>query len=906
MIHNHLLHTILHEPRPLSVSQQSAITTRSSHVRIIAGAGAGKTETLTRKIVSLLLVDHVEPSSIVAFTFTERAAANMKSRIYKHVRELGEDALCARLGEMYVGTIHGFCFNLLKDKFGYGSWGIMDENQEMAFLMRTGWELSLTGSSNYTINCQDFKRSVGVVYNEMLSRDEVKKRSLDFFYSFTKYEERLDEHHQLTFDRMTSLTVENIRQRPEAGDQIQYLIVDEYQDINRAQQELIEILGRGSSIFVVGDPRQTIYQWRGSDEHCFEEFVEFYQNSETISIPENRRSVQTIVQAANYFSETFEKCWYSPMVYSRGEHGKAHLLEFPDKRSEAVFIADEISRLVESGRCSYGDIGILLRSVNTSGEPFIDVFREKHIPFMIGGKVGLFRRAEIAALAKILAWASPDGFFQKSRWDWKNKLEGEDLLTFGTQEWVDAIPGLCTADAVVPRLFEWKRQIHSKGFDHAAGMYQELLSILGFLQLDPDNPEHAVIMANLGRFGDILSDVETAQKLGGQRVSWPALLKTIMYFLNHYANGAYEERLDDDLSGLNAVNLMTMHQSKGLEWPVVFIPALVDGRFPSSNTGREQRWVLPRDMFDVSRYEGDLEGERKLMYVAMTRAKELLVLSYFKTLNGRKKGVSEFIRDLADCPDIEVLDSSTHLPDLLLSKRGVDDEIHTFATGELIHYSKCPHRYRINTIWGFQPGINPYLGYGNALHHCLREAAGLMKEGYDPVTAVATSVEDNFFMPFADPGLMEGLRDVAMEKLIHFAEVREDDMLRIREVETRIEFPLMQATISGRVDVILHDNEGIEIRDYKTSDTVVTEDDASMQIRLYARGLAAIGEQVCSGSIAFLEDATVALVPVGEEMLIQAEQIAERLISGIMSREFSACPGDQCKGCDYVRICRFV
>ena len=97
-----------------------------------------------------------------------------------------------------------------------------------------------------------------------------------------------------------------------------------------------------------------------------------------------------------------------------------------------------------------------------------------------------------------------------------------------------------------------------------------------------------------------------------------------------------------------------------------------------------------------------------------------------------------------------------------------------------------------------------------------------MKEGYDPVTAVATSVEDNFFMPFADPGLMEGLRDVAMEKLIHFAEVREDDMLRIREVETRIEFPLMQATISGRVDVILHDNEGIEIRDYKTSDTVVT------------------------------------------------------------------------------------
>jgi len=205
MTHTQLLHTILHEPRPLSESQQSAITTQSPHVRIIAGAGAGKTETLTRKIVSLLLVEHVEPASIVAFTFTEKAAANMKSRIYKRVKELGEDALCARLGEMYVGTIHGFCFHLLEDQFGYGSWGVLDENQEMAYLMRVGWELNLTGSSNYTEKCQDFKRSVGVFYNEMLSRDEVKKRSPDFYYSLTKYEACLDEHHRLTFDRMIAL-----------------------------------------------------------------------------------------------------------------------------------------------------------------------------------------------------------------------------------------------------------------------------------------------------------------------------------------------------------------------------------------------------------------------------------------------------------------------------------------------------------------------------------------------------------------------------------------------------------------------------------------------------------------------------------------------------------------------------
>ncbi|KAF5092039.1 ATP-dependent DNA helicase Rep [anaerobic digester metagenome] len=873
---------------------------------MIAGAGAGKTETLTRKIVSLLLVDQVDPASLVAFTFTEKAAANMKSRIYRRVREMGEDALCTRLGEMYVGTIHGFCFQLLEDRFGYGSWGILDENQEMAYLMRVGWGLNLTGSSGYTEKCQIFKRSVGVVYNEMIPRDVLKKKAPQFFSLFEMYENSLNSHHRLTFDRMIALSVENLREKPDVSNYIKYLIVDEYQDINRAQKELIEILGRGSTIFVVGDPRQTIYQFRGSDEECFEEFTKTYESAQTVPIPENRRSVEVIVSSANYFSATFEQCQYPPMVPTRNESGAVHLVEFHDKHEEALWIAEEIERLVQSGCCNYGDIGLLLRSVSTSGEPFIDVFRERHIPFVVGGKVGLFRRSEIAAIAKIIVWTAPDGYFQKSRWDWKNKIEGDDLLTDGVHEWVGSTPDICTVNEIIPLIKEWKRQLYDGAFEHVSAMYQELLHILGILKLNPEDPEHAVIMANLGRFGDILTDVETAQKLGGHRITWPTLMKNINHFFNHYANGSYDERMDDDLSGLNAVNLMTMHQSKGLEWPVVFIPALVQGRFPSSNTGKEQNWLLPRDIFNVARYEGDEEGERKLMYVAMTRAKEMLVMSYFTTMSGRKKGVSTFIEDMADCADIDVLSPSDHLPSLTFSQKGEEEEIQTFAAGELIQYSKCPYQYRINTIWGFHQGLSPYLGYGNALHHCMREASELMKEGYDPVTAVASAVEEGFYMPFADAGRAQGLKDIAMERLINFAEVREDDMYRIREVETRIEYPLMQATVAGKVDVILHDGEGIEIRDYKTSDKVVTEEDASMQIRLYARGLAAIGEQVSRGSIAFLEDATVTPVPVSENLLVKAENHAEELISGIIKRDFSACPSDHCKVCDFVKICRFT
>lgn len=128
-----IIERILSEPRPLSNSQREAVLNENRHIRVIAGAGAGKTETLTRRIVKLLLIDGVDPKEIVAFTFTEKAAQSMKSRIYERLRLFGGDAICARLGDMYVGTIHAFCFRLLHDYFNYGAFDALDENQEMAF-----------------------------------------------------------------------------------------------------------------------------------------------------------------------------------------------------------------------------------------------------------------------------------------------------------------------------------------------------------------------------------------------------------------------------------------------------------------------------------------------------------------------------------------------------------------------------------------------------------------------------------------------------------------------------------------------------------------------------------------------------------------------------------------------------
>ena len=300
------LELIIKEPKELSDSQKKAVLSDRRHIRIIAGAGAGKTETLTRKIVCLLLYENVKPASIVAFTFTEKAAQGMKSRVYDRVRQLGGEEICAKLGEMYIGTIHGYCSFLLENHFKFGDYGVLDENQETAFLMRVGWELGFGKNGNYTQNCRTFLKNLNVVYGELIPENNLKKKAPEFYKCFKKYEEILDSHKRLTFNRMINLALTNLQEKQNVLSDVKYLIVDEYQDINRAQEKLIQLIGLNSEIFIVGDPRQTIYQWRGSDEKCFEDFAVKHIDAETISINENRRSGRQIIEVSNQFSDYFE------------------------------------------------------------------------------------------------------------------------------------------------------------------------------------------------------------------------------------------------------------------------------------------------------------------------------------------------------------------------------------------------------------------------------------------------------------------------------------------------------------------------------------------------------------------------------------------------------------------------
>jgi len=673
---------VLDNPKPLSSSQRAAVRSRNTRIRVIAGAGAGKTETLTRKIVHLLLVEQIDPSSIVAFTFTKKAAQSMKTRIYDRVAHLGGEEACSRLGEIYVGTIHAYCLSLLRDCCGYGNWGELDENQEMAFLLRVGWDCHFPDGGNYPQKCEAFLRNLNVFYAEMLDRSILREQAPGFAASLEAYEDALERHRLLTFNRMTQVAVEQLERHPGLAANIQYLIVDEYQDINRAQERLIQLLGKNARTFVVGDPRQTIYQWRGSDERCFEQFAEGL-DPEEVAIAENRRSGTAILDVANVVADGFAGKRYDRLTPVRDIPGGAYLVGCRSDLSEAQWIASQIKRYVDAGRCQYSDIGLLLRSVATSAPVFIDEFRKQGIPFVVGGKVGLFRRPEVLCVAKLFMWVPKGGYFQKSRYDFNELYIDDDLLYSGCRNWRAVTTGGILPGDLVERLSAWKTAAAGETYPDLISMYYDLLNTLGYQQLNPQVPEDAIALANLGRFAKLLTDFESVNRFGGAPRDWNQLLAWLCEYINAYATSAYDEQPADDIRGIEAVQIMTVHQAKGLEWPVVFVPALIDGRFPSGMTGKPQEWLIPRDLFDAEKYEGDLESERKLFYVAVTRAKDLLVATCFTSRNGRPQRMSAFAHDLAESEQVTYLGENDVLPFHSIPVGGEADEIQTYTAGEL-------------------------------------------------------------------------------------------------------------------------------------------------------------------------------------------------------------------------------
>jgi DNA helicase-2/ATP-dependent DNA helicase PcrA len=909
------------EQLTLSPEQQKVVSYRGGHLQVIACAGSGKTEAMAHRVATLIS-EGAAPSQIVAFTFTERAAASLKARIFKRIAaRMGLEYL-DRLGPMYVGTIHSYCFRLVQDNAPqFANFDILDEHRLAGLLSREHRRLGLERIGNaHWAPIREFVRNADVVTNELINPSRLLGTSFgdcyrDFCAMLARY--RFFTYGQLITTAIDALRDQSIYERVHSN--LRHLIVDEYQDVNPAQERLIELLAQPPvHLCVVGDDDQSIFQWRGSNVTNIQSFQKRY-DAKSLPLSVNRRSRPKIIDAANEFAQTIKPRLQKQMEPSRSSAGpEITTWAAGTEESQAESIADTVVQLRKKGY-RYGDIAVLLRSVRTSSPPIIEAFRQRDIPFRCAGRTGLFLQPEAQALGKVYAFLSNNA--------WKSERYSRQQIVIRLSSLVAEFRALfqlssAAAGRLEERLKEWQRAAQGDEPANLVGDYYRLLRTLAVHKWDLKNETTAARMGCLARFSELLTDFEHVTRRGrwvedgGERTfrggqnrgHW--YYRRLFNYIQYYALDAYEDFAGEDTPDLDAVDILTIHQAKGLEWSVVFIPCLVQSRFPSKYAGQPENWLIPDSIFRPSarrRYEGSVTDERRLFYVAMTRSKDQAYLSYFQRRTNSFQP-SDFLSEVAN--GIPTVINKLPLPPAPTNSERDAQEKVAFSFSELASYESCPHSYRLSDLLGFQPQLAPELGYGKAIHHILRRIADFVRTNDRlPTTAEVTAILDGeFYLPFASKPAYEQIRRAADKLVDRYLAKYKQDLFRIWETERAFELHLPEAAVNGRADVIL-DREGgvvsaMALVDYKTATDMEANDIYAFQLAIYAAAGRGEGINVQAAYIHDLAEGERILVPIDGAQINLARDRASNLVNGLLARDFVARPEvKKCRRCDVRLVC---
>ena len=948
-----------------TADQRKVIEEHEGDMQVIACAGAGKTESISRRVAEILRRG-AQPQAVVAFTFTEKAATELKERITKHVRRVMGEEMLGRMGRMHVGTIHGYCYRVLTEhKLEVGNHDVLDEHRHQAFVHRHRKALNLealvTAKTGKKVAPFDaaalFIAAVDAVGNELIP--DAQMAGTPFGEAYAAYRALLENHRFLTFGLIIAKTVRALESEPAfraaVRRDLRHLVVDEYQDVNPAQERLIDLLSdtprageHSVSLCVVGDDDQAIYQWRGSDVGNILGFEPRQRRrARTVSVArltDNRRSRPAIVNAANAFASSIPARLPKAMLATRPEAGPAVVAWSAETDlEEAGVIVRHIHKLHEAGR-PYSDFAILLRSVKTAAPPLIAAFEEAGVPFNCGGRTGLFLNEEINAFGELFAWIPDSNWREGGRFE--RPADGSSAYRPATVEGPAAVLGRSfglsrlAIEEFVLYLRDWKKHrlaAAGKGRISFVGDFYKLLDALGVWKLAPDtDASHSGRLGAYARFSRILADFESIAFRGrketgpvvaaaaaatptqpryvaasGQaesrnKIVWGSLAN----FLLNYAKDSYQDFEGETASDRDEVAIFTVHQAKGLEWPVVFLASLTSRRFPSSNSGRAQTWLLPEPCFGPerqARYEGGDADERRLFYVAITRARDAVYLSHPRRKN-QKLTPSPYLQELAGSQVIPLMGELPPPPVQAVSPSHQPIEL---SFSDLADHEHCGHSYRLSRVFGFQREVAEELGYGKAVHHILRtlaerrRATGLMPSAGE----IDRMVETELFVPFANRASYEQMERRVKSLVTTYVGSYAADLERVWATERPFEIRFSNGILSGRADVIL-DREGDEagslaIVDYKVNADADRDARYARQLQIYAAAARGEGLRVDGLYLHALRGDRRDVVFHSPATTSAAVLWAQNAVNAIVTARFPAQPEPiKCAECDYLRICR--
>ena len=758
------------------------------------------------------------------------------------------------MAEMFVGTIHAFCLELLKSESPkYLKYEVLNEVQQRLFVDRHSKQSGLTASTDLTgaalkryRDTPYYISALSILREAELEYPNLKDCSI--VDGLETYGQLLEENSYLDYSSILEAAVDVLTNdnalRERLTKRIKYAIVDEYQDVNPVQEAIVWSLHElGARICVVGDDDQTIYQWRGSDVENILTFDKRYPAVKQIPLEENFRSSDGIVETARTFIEQNTKRLLKamkPKGAQDDEPGDIVALRFATPEEEALYVVATAQALRgvaftedESERgLSWSDMAVLLRSVKANAEPITAALQAAGIPFVVTGMTNLFGTAEAEAARQLFYFigshAGVDEAAVEQAWNVANL--GVDAAALQSAIKMAAAAKVALTDSDQKRWGQYSIQRVFLNFLDEAGIREERVP----------GGRGEVVFYNLGKFSQLISDFEAIHFHSKP----PEKYASFADFLQYRAEDAYPEGWQENqYANPDAMRIMTVHQAKGMQWPVVFMPALLRNRFPAAGVGGRNVWhLLPRNgVKGQPRFQGTIEDERRLFYVAMTRSQKFLHLTWAPIAgkNNRYVRASEFWDDILASKYVKrrLPDYSARNRQTPRARASVANVIFSFS--DLKYFFECPYQFKLRVLYGFNAPIHEALGYGKSLHDALAEVhARAIRGDVADVSEAHRLVQMHLHAPYAYPALRQQLEASAEVVVRNYLNDNAKVFNKIEFSEKQIEISLGDGvSVVGRIDLVRRIDTGeTTIVDLKSTDRAQAEDVTETQLHVYALG----------------------------------------------------------------------
>ncbi|MFA6917606.1 MAG: ATP-dependent DNA helicase [Candidatus Gracilibacteria bacterium] len=944
----------------LNNEQNQAVNHKNGPVLIIAGAGTGKTRVITSRIVNLITQkgegtrrregcvsgDVCLPEEILALTFTEKAANEMVERIDMEM-PLGYSELC-------VKTFHAFSDQILREKgheIGIDTgYKILDQVDQWFFFKKNLFSFGMDyyrplGNPNKFIydllwhfsKLKDelITPETYIEYAENLTgEDRVKMMEVANIYK--QYQDFLVKNNHFDFADLTYYALKLLSERPsvlkEYQNRFKYVMIDEFQDTNYAQFKLaLMIAEKHKNIFVVGDDDQSIYKWRGASLSNMLQFEKTFPEAKKIVLAENYRSSQNILDGSysliqNNNPDRLEvKAGINKKLKCNAEDSKA-LIEvnhFPVFVQESNFVAEKIKEIHDKTGAEFRNFAILVRA-NSHTHPFVDELKYLQIPYQVRNPKGLLALEEIKDLVSVIKFlANPYDDISLLRvlrmeifdipmskiLEMLNQPKKEHLISILDSENL-TIPGMEGGEEKVSVILKELMNFSKK--ESIGLVLNEFMRRSGYLKRLIENDKYEEI-DNINSFAKHVTKFEKDNPE-----------KSVIDFANYLdlIEEADVPLANDNSGDRDSVQVLTAHGAKGLEFDYVFVVNAVNQRFPSSK--RTDAFELPQELTKEIYPEGDfhIQEERRLFYVAMTRAKKQLFITYSDQYEGAKKWkVSPFVTEVLQSKSAKMIDHEetadaikklkefkTYKPSIFklppFKKKAL-------SYSQFDTFSICPLKYSYRYMIGVPMPQSHAANFGSSVHETLNEFYKLLKkDGKATLSDLLKLYEENWIPYGYESVEHEELRKKqGLEMLQVFYEKNSDPWVIPAYLERNFSIKVDDFTVTGRIDRIDRLPDGtFEVIDYKTG----RSKDASylkkdLQLSVYALACRDVLHiPVSKLSLYYLEDNEKQSTERKDAQISGAADEIRSFILDMQTSKFNPTPGFHCQFCDYKIICPAV